>query len=412
MAGTLSALDSLLQNVYLPGLPSWVNNRRPLSGRIEKITDKKRFKGRQFIFAAKDANEQGVGAIAEAEILPQGVDLSAQNMTLAMKYYYGVTRVSAQAVSFGSGDGAFSDVVTTKLDSLRDQLEESMAIDLTYGDGSGAIGQVNTYATTVLTMIDQPTVGGNGTRTLRKGMLLSSYAAKSGGSANADAKAVSNIPSTTTATVPSSAGFVANDYVFRAVTAGTDPRNKQMMGLGGVVDDGSRVSTFQNISRSSVAALKANKLGNSGTLRAWSPELMDQGAMEAALNGGGGSPTAMYSPLEIQRRAAAFLRSDQRYDMKVHDLEGGYKGITWYTPDGSVPWFWDRFCIPNEVHFVRESDLFMAIDEDIQPEKRDGGMWRATDRTHQFECWLYTWRNLGARACNSHTLVGDISHTL
>lgn len=412
MPGTLSALDSLTQNVYLPGLPSWVNNRRPLAGRIEKITDKKRFKGRQFIFAAKDANEQGVGALAEGETLPVGVDLSVQNMTLAMKYYYGVASLTAQANNFITGDGAFEDVVTAKLDSMRDQLEEDMAVDMTFGDGSGVRGQVSGYSSTTLTMLDQPTVGTNGARLLRKGMLLSSYAAKSGGSANADGKAISNVPSSTTATVPASAGFQANDYVFRCVTAGTDPRNKAMMGLGGVVDDGTRVSSFQNISRSSVATLKANKLGNSGTLRAWSPELMDQGCMEGALNGGGKIPTAIYSPLEIQRRAAAFLRADQRYDMSVADLKGGYKGIMWRCPEGELPWFWDRFCIPNEVHFINEPDLFLAIDEDVQPEKRDGGMWRFTSRAHVLECWFYTFRNLGARACNSHTLLGDISHTL
>jgi len=412
MASDLSTLDSLTKNVYLPGLPNWVNQRRPIFGRLEKITKKQRFRGRKFIFAAQDALPQGGGAIGEGDDLPVAGNSSVVNMELAMKYHYYTARLSAQVMDAASSDvGAFADAVKTELNGIRSQLEEDLAIHGLYGDGYGAIAEVSGYSSSTLTLKAQPTVGQNGTRNLRKGMYVQSWAAKTGGSVAADHKLVSAVLSGSTATVPTSAGFGTNDYVFRSVKAGVDPRDKVIMGLRGIVDSTTYRATFQNVSRVDNPSLQANILGNSGTLRAWSPDLMDEAAMEGVLNGGGKSPSAIYSPLEIQRRAAAYLRADRQFDMSVKTLDGGYKAVTWTTPERQIPWFWDRFCIPNRVDFVCEEDLFLAIQQDISFADNDGRTWRYTDRKDAVEAWLRTWRNLGARACNNHTSLQDISHT-
>jgi hypothetical protein len=414
MASDLSTLDSLTKNVYLPGLPNWVNQRRPIFGRLEKITKKQRFRGRKFIFAAQDALPQGGGAIGEGEDLPAAGNSSVVNMELAMKYHYYTARLSAQVMDAASSDvGAFADAVKTELNGIRSQLEEDLAVNGLFGDGSGAIAEVADYQGTTLTLKSQPTVAQNGTRNLRKNMYVQSWAAKTGGSVRADHKLISAITSGTQATVPGSAGFQVGDYLFRSVgvAATSDPRNKVIMGLRGIVDSSTYVSTFQNQPRATNPGLQANILGNGGALRAWSPDLMDEAAMEGVLNGGGKSPSAIYSPLEIQRRAASYLRADRQFDMSVKTLDGGYKAVTWTTPERQIPWFWDRFCIPNRVDFVCEEDLFLAIQQDISFADNDGRTWRYTDRKDAVEAWLRTWRNLGARACNNHTSLQDISHT-
>jgi hypothetical protein len=415
LPSNLSSLDALVQDVFIPGLPNWVNTQRPLFGRLEKKTKKRHFTGRKFVFAAKDANPQGTGAIAEGEDIPAAGESVILNMDLAMKYHYACARLSAQLVESASSDvGAFADAVKTELGGVRDQLEEDLAVSGIFGDGSGAIGEVTSYSGTTLTMKNQPTVGQFGTRLLRRNMFLSSFSAKSGGSAGAAHKKVSAVASTTTATVPTSAGFVANDFVFRSANDGIDPRGKVQMGLGGIVDDGTRVGTFQGLSRTTNPSLKANVLGNAGALRAWSDELMDQLVMEAWNNGGGGLPSAVYSPLEIQRRAASHIRADRRYDMAVKQLDGGYSGVEWTLPSGksgSVPWFVDRFCIPNEIMAVKEDDLFLAIQEDVSAINTDGSIFRFTDRKDEVEAWFRTWRNIGARQCNNCTTLKDISHT-
>ena len=87
MAANLSTLDNLLKVVYLPGLSDFVNKRRPLLDRIEKITNKRRFRGKNFTFAAKVADGQATGWILEEEELPVGDNATPINMTLTMKYH-------------------------------------------------------------------------------------------------------------------------------------------------------------------------------------------------------------------------------------------------------------------------------------------------------------------------------------
>lgn len=405
-----STLSAVLQNVYLPGIKQWFNQNRPLWNRVEKITDRKKFRGSQFVFAATDGHGQGIGARAEGDSLPTPGTESLVNMTLGMKAHYATIRLSKQLMSqSGSSDGSFEDALDLHVNGAKDELNHDLAWHSVYGTGHGDLGQVSSYTGTSLVFKTQPTtVGATGTRYVRKGMVVDSYTALSGGSKNADSIAISAVTgSTATATVAGSAGFVAADYVFRE-----DSRGNVTMGLGGIVDDGTRVTTFQNLSRTTYPLLKANVLGNSGTLRAWTPELMDQCASEAWNNGNGGWPTCFYSPLEIQQRAAAYIRNDRRVDMKVMSLDNGYQTVGWTTPDGAKPWIVDQFCRPNEVQALNEKELFFAVLEDLQWETGDGSMFRITDRSHAFEAWLFCMRNFGAYSCNSHTALRDVSHTL
>jgi hypothetical protein len=405
----LTALDALLKNVYLPGIRQWFNQNRPLWERLEKITDKTQFDGRKFIFAAKDSNPQGIGARAEGDTLPTATASSIVNMELQMKHHYAVINLSAQVMKQAkSNRGAFARAVDLEVKGSRDELEQDLAQCSVYGDGSGELGIVSAYSGTTLTVKAQPTtVGEPGSRFLRKNMALDSWSAKTAGTQGASNKTVSAVPTATTATVPASAGFVANDYLFR-----TGSRGNVQMGLAGIVDDGTFVGTFQALSRTSNPLLKANVLSNSGTLRAWTPELMDSMFIESWNNGGGGWPTAAYSAIEIIQRAAAYLRVDRRAEMTEMDLDNGFKALAWTTPDGKKPWIADQFVRKNTVYGVKEDDLFQAILEDFNWEDTDGSMWfRDPSRTHAFEAWLYTWRNIGCYQANNCTVLKDISHT-
>ena len=312
-----------------------------------------------------------------------------------------------------SDPGAFADAVDTEVMGARNQLEEDLALNAVFGTGNGELGKVLSVASTTITMQNAPGSNGfNGVRFLRSGMALDVFTATSGGAAHDAAVTINAGTINTTADTyvqSANASTVANDFIFRAGT-----RGNTIMGLAGLVDDGTLVATFQNLSRSSNPLLQANVLGNSGTLRAWTPELMDQGASQGWNLGGGGWPTAIYSQLSIQQRAAAYIRADRRADMGTMVLDNGYKAVTWTTPNGQIPWIVDQFVRANQVFFVKEPDLFQAILEDFQWEDKDGSMWQRDigNRTHGFEAWLFTFRNLGARQSNNCTLLKDVSHSL
>jgi hypothetical protein len=231
---TLTTLDKLVKDQYLPGLQNWINKRRPLMARLEKLGKEVWVGGRQMVLAVQTTDAQSTGAIAENELLPDPQGPGIQNMTVQMKYHYATARLSAQAIHSAKTDaGGFARATTTVLNSVKNQLADDLWVNSTFGDGYGALGDVLSYASTTVTLKDQPTIGTLGSQLLRVNMFLSSYSAKTGGSQGADHKQMT-AKTQTTATVAASAGFNSNDYLFRSVNAGVDPRDKVIMGLSGI----------------------------------------------------------------------------------------------------------------------------------------------------------------------------------
>ena len=412
-AGTLTTLDEALKNVYPEQeLRNFFSLQHQLFSRIKEKADKRAFSGRKFIIGARSALNQAVGPLTEGATLHTRGSNDYLNMEVTAKYYYGVVGLSHQAISASrSTTGAFARMLDDNVMGTAKSLRQDMARDACYGAGFGELGRIAAggVSGTTLTLETQPTVVGMpGSRFFSPTSTIESYTALSGGAAGASNRTVSSVSaSASTIVVDANTGFTAGDYIFRQ-----GGRGNAMMGLRGIVDSTTHVSTFQNLSRTTYPQLQAGVLANSGTLRAWTPELMDSLFSEPWNNGGGEWPTAAYSRLEIQQRAAAYIRNDRRADMKEMTLDNGYKTVGWTTPDGMKPWIVDQFCVPNTVMAVKEDDLFWAEQEPVQWEDGDGGgKWRFTDRTHTYEAWLYTYTNLCAWQTNNCSVLRDVSHT-
>ena len=405
-----TTLANILKTTYLDGMPNFENTNKPWMQRLERVTGRENFEGDKIVFAGQDGSNQGGGEVAEGGAIPEAGNMSLVNMELQMKHHYWTIRLTAQIIEQAANSkGAFGSVLDKSIMDARTQSALNLAWHSVRGAGYGDLGRVLTPSTTTVTLRDQPTyIGLPGARFIRKGVKLDSYSALTGGVQGASGVEVTQVTtSTDTITVASGHGMTAGDYVFRKGS-----RGNSVMGLKGLVDDGTILTSVQNLSRSTNPMLNAGILSNSGTLRAWTPELMDQGFSEAWNNGGGYWPSACMSPLEIQQRAAAYLRNDRRVAMTEMELDNGYKTVSWTTPDGNKPWLVDQFATPNEIMYLREEDLFFAILHDWDFVDEDGSKMRIVDRTHAFEMWLYTWRNLGARQFNNHSLLKDVSHTL
>lgn len=412
-----STISALFKTVYEIGVKDYVNNGAPIFRRIEKMTDKSKFKNNSYTFAAQIDYPQSTASIAEGGTIPTPQDSTLINMVVPMKYHYGAIRLTAQLIELSKTDeGAFADAMTVQVNGLKKQFDHDLHTMCVYGDGTGEIGRATTYSGTTLNLNPITTNGYIGNMLLRRKMYLSSYSATSGGSQGADHKQVTAIATVggSTATVESSANFQSNDYIFRSAGSGVDPRGKSFIGLGGLVDDGTRVGTIQNLSRTTYPDLKATLVAsNSGTLRAWTPELMDQLGTTSAQLGGGSPPTAFYSQEAIQRRAASYIVNDRRLELKEMDLEGGYKSLSWNVPGaGRVPWFEDRFMRPHEIMAVRESDFGLAMMREPSFVNGDGRVERYTDRSDALEIWLSCWGNMFGSQFNNHSILRDVSHTL
>jgi hypothetical protein len=409
----LTNLDALLKNVYEDGIVSWVERDLTLAQRIERNTDQRNFQGRKAIIAVKDGDTQAVGSRAEYGVLPSPQKSTILNMEVGMAYHYAVIEITRQLIATSrTSPGAFAQAIDTEVNSARKSLQENLARQMVFGDGTGWLARVSSGGgTTSLVMRAQPThVGMPGVRNLRKGMVIDAYDGTSGAAnKTGDSLTITAINDSTNTVTISAAGTIANgDYIFLE-----DSFRVEGQGLAGIVDDGTRVGTFQNLSRTTYPNLACNTLGNGGTLRAWSRKLMDTAAAKAKQRNGYGWPSAIYSRLEVQQVAADVLAQDRRYDAKTMKLDNGYEALAWTTPGGTLPWIDDYYCRDNEVQFVHEGDLVRYVLEEIQFDRFTGTMWVENgDRKHAYEARLFTFQNMAGRRCNLHTRLEDISYTL
>lgn len=407
-AGTLTALDAILQDMYLPGFVKQFYAMVPAYERITKVraSDSPHrfdFQGRQATIAAKTGrNERGIGARAEGEALPTAGVFTASNMNVSMKYNYAVVSLTGPAIQATKGSkNAFVDALQEAMADAKEGLSFNIATQMVFGDGTGILAYTNGSGSSSTSLIvDTP-----GSEHIHAGMYIDVYT--SGGTQEINNVKVSSI-SSNTLTLESAQTWSDNAYVYRK-----GERNNVAMGFGGIVDDSTRVATFQGLARSTNTWLKANVLSASGTNRPITLRLVDDMALKAkkTLSSSGENPTAIYSRCAIMQNYADIIKADRRFTGKETTISNGYRAVEVLVPGvGVLPWINDEMCRPNEVWAIKEDDLEIFEMMPVQWIQHSGRILReAQDGSDGIEATVGTYHNLGARRCNSHTALKDIT---
>ena len=409
----LTNLDGLLKDHYDGKLVNWVEREQTLLERIERTTDRRNFEGRQGVLAFKDGITQAAGTRAEYGVLPTAKRSSVGQMLVGMAHHYAVIELTRQLIAqSASNAGAFAQAIELEVSGARETLTQMMARQYGFGDGTGWVARVKTVDSgTQCTMYAQPTDPGYpGARFLNVGMACDGYnGTGSGATQRTGVFTVAAVtPGSAVVTFDTTTNLVAGDYLFLDDSFRTDA-----MGLGGIVDDGDRVATFQNKSRASVVLLKANTMDNGGTLRPWSPALMDQLCGRARQLHGSGWPTLLVSRVELTQRAADFMRRARNTEPGSYTFKNGYKGLAWETPNGTIPWLDDFNARDNEIQAIHEPSLLRFVLEEIQFDRYTGSMWIENgSRKHAYEARLFTFQNMASRMNKLHSTLQDVSYTM
>lgn len=137
---------------------------------------------------------------------------------------------------------------------------------------------------------------------------------------------VSNKPNIANGTISVAAlpaAATINDYVFLGDTQIVSAA-KDMMGLEGIIDDGTNVGTFQNLSRTTYAELQAQIIDS--TTAAYgavlSEDLIDFADSMAFENGDGGMPNLLIASRSGNRSFWKSLKADR----VINDPKGNYTG--------------------------------------------------------------------------------------
>lgn len=335
-----------------------------------------------------------------------------------------------------NGRGAFINAMALEMDNgvgdFRDMMER-----VVWGDGSGKLAEVESYAGGVVTCSAMSDAAGGsgvnanaGVRYIKTGMILDFYT--SAGASRHLSAVVTDVDhdnETFDITVGSGDDPAAGDGIYLARPDSESPLNQEPMGISGLIDDGTLVTTLQGISRTTYPQWAAQLITASGAAHATRKPLtadLAQRALDKAVEAGGGSDVMFWCANDVKREFIKLGDTDVRF--KPTQLMMGIKednkgqsklpknsmqfngfNLCW-APD--TPWG-TLFCWPDG--FIRQYPMFDGptwVPND--PEGGGGIIQRKTGVAGTYEAQLCWMGNLGTdvKSASQAALIRYISSTI
>ena len=151
MAGaTISSLQDLLKNRYLPPIRDQLENKRPWSKRLRR--DYESVSGLNVVMSLHTGRNEGIGARPDNGALPEAGHQTYKQMQFPVKYNYARIRVTGPLIAMSRNNaGAFARALTTEIQGAVRDLERDLEIQrLGKGNGQRAVCTTTAASTTVV----------------------------------------------------------------------------------------------------------------------------------------------------------------------------------------------------------------------------------------------------------------------
>lgn len=393
MAATLTTMQDAMKKLYLPRLRSTVNTATVLSTRLEKNTEMTSVSGRNAIVPINIRPSEAIGARPDDGTLPTAQNQTFVECAIPYAFNYATIRITHPTIASTKNDaGAWAKVVSAEMEGIQRDLKNDFNRQY-FGNGTGSLGTVASVSGQVITM--------DAGHSLKINMVLDIYnsALDTQDATDITVTAVSGNAVTVTGTLT---GVGDGDVVVR-----TGSLNQEMMGLVGIIDDGSEVATLQGISRSSYPEWKSTVVDAGGALTATT---LDDAILEIEANGEAALTCGITDRTQF-RKIANLMVSDRRYTDTM-ELKGGFKAISW----GDIPIFWDRDT-PLDGQNAGKSQLFFLDENEIQRyelqdldfDDTDGNVLHRVANKASYDATLFYYGNLGCTAPDNQGVIRNIT---
>ncbi len=337
-------------------------------------------KGLYYEFGIRFNRSQSTGARGESQKLPDPLVGKFDKGQIYPRYMYGSLRMTGPAIEAAKGDvAAFVDGLADSVDDIY----QSLMVDLnrmSWGDSHGLLATLTSASETVQTsgattwMITCDNDAG--VDYLMPGMivdfhngadLLTTSSASRVFSVDYSAKTAEmepnsdiyrpNHPLQTTGTKASTAvvtGATVSKIGARAVSWTSADTPVEMMGLNGIYDDATLISSFEGINADTYPQWQANVIGNSSVKREVSLDLMLQ-CLDLSRTRAGQKSRLIRMGLGQRRKYANLLLPDVRFQPGA--LKGGYETLTFAGGDGSVSMVIDPVAQKNKMFFEPQGTI-------------------------------------------------------
>lgn len=393
----LTAFNPVLKDDYRPIIISLLNQDAPVLGMFTKDADIDQSDGRQKVYPAHLERNQGVGSVSESGNLPIAGNQGTAQVQVPYRWTYGRIQLTAQTIKASkTNKGAFKRAMTLEMDNLINDMKRLRNRQL-WGWGVGMLARVDGQQTTstTITLKDPLGIPGsiNGCRYIQKNMWIAFVRNATPTSAtDADIQAVKKVSSVnadgTIVTLTAATGATLNDNDFVVLApAGSDNTaecsvNKEPMGLLGLDDDGTYLTTLHNISRSTYEQYKSSVISLNGD---FSLDVM-QRAADLAAEKSGGRITNILSHYSVRREYEKKLVLIKRYVEKgAGSPDLGFEkqgdGLEW----SGETWKADRMAPYGMIFGIDKSPLVRFVNCEGEWADEDGTVLMRTSNKDIYE---------------------------
>lgn len=404
MAQTLTNFDEALKIDYLPVVREQLNNARILSSKIER--NERDVSGKRWQMFTHVGRSSGIGSGTETG-LPTAGNQEFLNPYGNVKYTRGRIQVSGPTIEASKDDkGAIVRALESEIKGITEDMKKEVNYQF-FNDGSAVRALVNGDPGTEVTLtLDTP-----GTRWLQEGMLVDFFDPAAGTTRTPTSGSyIASISSATACKMNTAAvsGVADNDWVIRlgaragATTLLTD--SYEMMGLKGIIDDGTYVTTLENLSRTTYPHWNcsiSSTDSNGGTLRDVTLDLIQ--AQITAVEANGGKTNLIISDHALRDAYAALVVADKRY-VNTMKLDGGFMALEY----NGIPWVADADCPINTVFFIDTDHLQIMQMSDWSWMDRDGAVLSRVANSDAYEAVLYWYADLTTDKPKAHSFLRDV----
>lgn len=346
----------------------------------------------------------GVGAKGDGDALPDKDYSRLETTEVYIKANYGRMEIGGRTMKAARDDrGAVARVFTHESKSVKTAMSKDVNRQLACGTGTGVLALLNGGSQTTTGAVDSllglPFTTPTGqydetspTKYIIPGMSIDVGDATTYNTIDVSDKKVSAVTSATGFTVASITGSDDNGFVFR-----NDATDEEMMGLGGIVDDGGRADTLQGITRSTAGnAFWKSQVNDQGS--AASPATLTEAMMQDTYSKAerqGGKPSFILASYSVRDAYAKILLADKRFTSpQSTKLKGGFSFVD-YNDTPLVP---DIDCTPHTAYFVNGDTLELFEQAPVSFMDEDGSILSRTQDQDAYEATLYYYANLGVNA--------------
>lgn len=372
---------------------------RVLLALLEKGT--KQVDGLEAVFTMRLAPNASTGARGEMDDLPDAGRQTMKKCRIPLSYWYTVCAFSGQAIK--ASNNSATSLAKIIADEMQNAVEDHKRVEnaYLYGDGSGALAQVISKSGNTLTV-------SNWSNLFTAGRKLESSATKAGTTlAMAATEIVSVNRTAMTVTVADATGAVgetttgAGDghYIFLKGT-----RGNANMGLMGICDDGTFVTTFQGLSRSDYPQLKAKVFGNAGTSRNISESIL-MGVI-ARMREDGAQPDVIIGTSFQLKDLCAEMHQQRRFIDDTGKLDLGIRGIK--IGDG-VDFTFDLDCPPGYAFALNKKNIMISEAAPLSFMDLDGNVMSRINAKDAYEATLFHYFNMIAFSCYDQARIEDLN---